>query len=100
MWNAYPSGSASKVKAAIGGNVDAAWIANTCTIRISKCFNAAGVPIPRNHDGLTTVRGGDNLRYAFRVREFRAFLEETYGAATRTISREAGGMALVHGSAS
>lgn len=93
MWNAYPSGSAAAVKARIGGNVDASWIANTCTIRISRCFNAAGALIPRSHPGLATVRGADNLRYAFRVREFRDFLASVYGAPAKVSTREAGGIA-------
>lgn len=94
LWDAYPHGNAAAVKATIGGNVDASWISNTCTIRISRCFNAAGHPLPRNHAGLTTVRGGDDLRYAFRVREFVKFMNEVYGppavvvTAERGISRE------------
>ena len=84
LWNAYPSGLAADVKREIGGNVDADWISNTCTIRISRCFNRAGAPIPGGLDYLNTVRGGDGMRYAFRVREFSRYLERVYGAPSVT----------------
>jgi len=85
---AYPNYRDSRfVKQLIGGAVDDTgqgpdkeWIGNTCTIRISRALNGAGAAIPRSFHGLTTIRGGDGLRYAFRVREFFPFMEGTYGA--------------------
>ncbi len=79
LWAAYPHGTAAEVKALIDGNVNAEWITNTCAIRVSRSFNYAGHPIPMDHDGLNTVRGGDDLRYAFRVLEFGKFLNRKYG---------------------
>lgn len=84
MWNQYPTGSSSAVKSRIGGNVNGGWIANTCVIRVSYCFNKCGDPIPANHAGLLTVRGGDGRRYALRVAEFKPFLEKRYRKATIT----------------
>ncbi len=80
MWNMYPypKGSSDRVKALIGGKVDADWITNTCTIRISRCFNYSGFPIPK-FDGLNSVSGGDRLQYAYRVREFTRYLKAVYG---------------------
>jgi hypothetical protein len=75
LWNHYPHGDASAVKRRIGGNVNLAWVTNTCVIRISYAFNKAGALIPNNVPGLSTIRGGDGKRYAYRVAEFRRFLE-------------------------
>jgi hypothetical protein len=62
------------VKQTIGGAVNASWITNTCVIRVSRAFNGAGANIPGNIPGLSTVRGGDGKRYAYRVAEFHRFL--------------------------
>ncbi len=78
MWNKYPLGNASEVKQAIGGNVDAGYITNTCVVRVSYCFNYAGQAIPASHPGLVTVRGADNKRYALRVREFDQYLRSQF----------------------
>ncbi|MCX4246496.1 type VI secretion system amidase effector protein Tae4 [Paraliomyxa miuraensis] len=80
MWAHFPAGSAAAVKAKIGGNVNMGWVTNTCVIRVSYCFNKAGDPIPGTYPGLTTARGGDGMRYAFRVSEFKPFLEHKYKA--------------------
>lgn len=84
MWNAYPNPGepGEAAKRTIGGNVDADWITNTCVVRISRAFNSANHRIPRTRRGLTTVSGADGLRYAFRVKEFRRYLEEVYGPPT------------------
>ncbi len=68
MWNEYPLGEAAAVKKRIGGNVDADWIANTCVVRVSRAFNYSGNRIPNGRASLVTVKGGDQLRYAFRLR--------------------------------
>ena len=78
MWSVYPTGSSTAVKKKIGGNVDAGYIANTCVIRVSYCFNACREPIPGSFGGLLTVRGGDGKRYALRVKEFKEFLQSKY----------------------
>jgi hypothetical protein len=80
LWANYPLGSSEEVKRKIGGNVNASWITNTCVIRISYAFNKSMAPIPNGWAGLTTVKGGDGKRYAFRVREFQPFLTGKYGA--------------------
>ncbi len=84
LWNAYPQGSADEIKKLIGGGVAGDWVTNTCAIRMSRAFNYADNPIPKGHklpDGskLNTTFGGDKKRYAFRVAEFRKYLEELYG---------------------
>ncbi len=81
MWDAYPypNGEADQVKQAIGGQVEANWITNTCVIRVSRSFNYAGHPIPDDHHGLNTITGADGLRYAFRVQEFYRYLLNAYG---------------------
>lgn len=82
MWDAYPNpgGTAAAAKATIGGGADRDWIRNTCVIRISRSFNAAGHSIPgRANDDLATVVGADGNHYALRVREFRAYLSSKYG---------------------
>ena len=62
----------------IGGNVNLGWVTNTCVIRISYCFNKTGFLIPNGLPGLSTARGGDGKRYAYRVKEFKPFLEQRY----------------------
>jgi hypothetical protein len=90
LWNAYPNGEADEVKKLIGGAVNADWITNTCTIRLSRAFNYAGTDwrIPygykyanqaANPKVLNTVKGADGLRYAFRVAEFLKYLKEKFG---------------------
>jgi hypothetical protein len=80
----FPALKAAEVKKLIGGNVDADYITNCCTIRTSRALNGAGAPIPKSHPGLTTVRGADGKRYALRVKEFRVYMRETYGPPTLT----------------
>lgn len=83
LWAEYPDyqsyPDSAEVKKAIGGAVDAAWITNTCAIRLSRTLNYNGIPVPRRFAGLATVRGGDGKRYAFRVREMRAWLLHALG---------------------
>lgn len=81
MWNAYPApaGNTEEAKKMIGGEVDAAWLSNTCTVRVSRCMNYGGHPVPAGLPSLTTVRGADNLRYAIRVEEMRKWLTSAYG---------------------
>ncbi|MBI4703192.1 MAG: hypothetical protein HY744_18910 [Deltaproteobacteria bacterium] len=75
----YPNGTSGEAKALVGGNANADWITNTCVIRICRALNYAGSPIPGGQAGLTTVRGGDGMRYAFRVSEFKKYMVHAYG---------------------
>ncbi|MEW4571363.1 type VI secretion system amidase effector protein Tae4 [Tautonia sp. JC769] len=73
----YPDSGA--VKTLIGGGVDAAYITNTCAIRLSRGLNESGVPLPAHRNGLLTVRGGDSKYYALRVAEMRTWLPLVLG---------------------
>lgn len=82
MWDAYPNpgGSAEAAKHTIGGQALAETIQNTCVLRISRCFNYSGQPIPNSPgDEILTIRGGDGLNYALRVREFLRYMRRKYG---------------------
>jgi hypothetical protein len=82
MWDAYPNpgGSAEAAKHTIGGQAVAESIDNTCVIRLCRAFNYSGNPIPRSStDEIVTIRGGDGLNYALRVREFTRYLRRKYG---------------------
>jgi hypothetical protein len=86
MWDAYPNpgGSAEAAKRTIGGQALAVTIQNTCVLRMSRCFNYSGHPIPNSpSDEILTVRGGDDLHYALRVREFIRYLGRKYGPPSR-----------------
>lgn len=80
MWDEYPRGTSDEVKKRIGGNVDAAWITNTCVIRVCRSLNYAGHPVPVKHPGFATLKGGDGKRYGFRVRELKVYLRGVHGA--------------------
>lgn len=95
MWDAYPNGTADEVKAQIGGAINAAWITNTCAIRLSYCFNYAGTPVGAeagNSKGKPrlVITGGDKKRYILRVREFNTWLLENYGKPTYKVKKERG----------
>ena len=75
-YGTYPNSAA--VKKDIGGAVDAAWIVNTCAIRMSRGLNYSGVPIPANFAGLLTVMGSDAKHYAIRVAEMRKWLPSSH----------------------
>ena len=82
MWNAYPNpgGSAQEAKRTIGGGANAAYITNTCVIRLSRSFNYSGNTIPgRRGDEIVTVRGADRKHYALRVAEFTRYMKRRYG---------------------
>jgi len=90
MWSTYPTGTSDEVKRKIGGGVNGDWVDNTCVIRVSHSFNEAGAPIPNNYPGLTTTFGANRKRYAFRVTEFKRYLERVYSPAdVRGTSRSA-----------
>ena len=87
LWANYPRGSAAEVKKLIGGNVNVDWIQNTCTIRMSRAFNYASDPIPAKYPGLNVVSGADKKWYAYRVAEFRKYLEAKYGMASIDVKK-------------
>ena len=88
MWDNYPDErDSTKVKKLIGGRVDASWITNTCTIRLSRAFNYAGDPIEKGLAGLNAVSGADGKWYAFRVREMEKYLRAKYGAPKLKLQR-------------
>lgn len=91
MWDEYPMGTADEVKARIGGAVNAAWITNTCVVRLSRSLNYAGFPLPVRHPTLATLKGGDDKRYGFRVRELKAYLRAVYGPPDVTHAYEGDG---------
>ena len=78
LWDNYPNGEPAAVKAVIGGHVDAAWITNTCVVRMCYALNHSGAPI-HSAAGLTTIRGGDGFVYGFRVSEFKRYMTDVYG---------------------
>jgi Type VI secretion system (T6SS), amidase effector protein 4/Putative peptidoglycan binding domain len=82
MWDAYPNpgGPAEAAKHTIGGQAANERIDNTCVLRISRAFNYSGNPIPRSStDEIMTIKGGDGLNYALRVREFTRYMKRKYG---------------------
>lgn len=82
MWDAYPNpgGSAEAAKRTVGGQALAETIQNTCVLRMSRSFNYSGHAIPNSpNDEILTIRGGDGLHYALRVREFVRYLRRKYG---------------------
>ena len=70
-------------KRLVGGHVDDTggkeWLTDTCTLRLSRAFNYAGVPIPRHTPGLRTATGRDRLNYAFAVAEFKNWVLTRFG---------------------
>ena len=94
MWPEYPDyiyyPSSAQVKKDIGGAVDAAWITNTCAVRLSRGLNYSGAKVPSGFAGMSTVKGGDGLRYAFRVREMRKWLEFAFGKPVIDIRKKRG----------
>lgn len=89
MWNAYPApgGTADEAKAMIGGDAAGNWLTNTCVIRVSRALNYAGHPLPQGFPGLSTVRGADGMRYAFRVEELRKYLTHVHGPPDFAVER-------------
>lgn len=52
---------------------------DTCTLRMSRAFNYAGLPIPANDPALHTVKGSDHLNYAFRMQELHQWMLRHFG---------------------
>ncbi len=78
----YPHEGGPEVpKTLIGGEVNSAWITDTCAIRMSRALNYSGFPIPAGHRGLYVVSGGDKKHYALRVAELKTWLQTVLGPA-------------------
>lgn len=89
LFRNYPLGSPEAVKELIGGYVNRPSVVNTCVIRLSRSLNYADALLPRKwYKGvkLITLRGGDNKRYAVRVREMKRYLKAKYGRADLIVS--------------
>jgi len=86
LWAEYPHGTADAVKQLIGGNINLGWVTNTCVIRVSRALNYAGDPIPGDMPGVSTARGGDGMRYAYRVSEFKEYMNQRYGPPSLTLA--------------
>jgi hypothetical protein len=91
MSSNYPTGTADEVKTAVGGNVNAGWITNTCVVRVSKALNYGGDPVVYM-PGVLTVSGSDKKRYALRVKEFRVYMTTRYGKASVVVKKGANGL--------
>jgi hypothetical protein len=89
LWDAYPEGEADFVKSEIGGSVNAAWVENTCPIRLSRSLNYSGHPVLANPH-LLTLRGADKKQYAFRLSEFMGYLKQSFGHPTISVTRTPG----------
>mgnify|MGYP001336248637 CR=1 FL=1 len=83
-WSNFPSGTAEDVKKQIGGKVDAAWINNTCAIRMSRVMNYAGFPI--SYQKGKTISGADKMWYYFRIKDLKPFIESQLGAPDYTFA--------------
>jgi hypothetical protein len=84
LWANYPGGEADEVKKHIGGGINADYITNTCTIRISRALNMGGYPLAlpftlKNGEKMVTVSGAKGERYAIRVAEFREYALKMFG---------------------
>jgi Type VI secretion system (T6SS), amidase effector protein 4 len=80
--NNYPDDpSSDAVKQAIGGHVNADWVANTCAIRMSRAFNYSGIKIKHHdHPFMATISGADGNWYAYRMLEMRRWIQANFGA--------------------
>jgi hypothetical protein len=81
-----------EVKKLIGGAVNAAWITNTCAIRMSRALNYSGMPLPAHFPGMNTIAGGDHKRYAFRMQELKLWVAHKFGKPTIDLSNPARGI--------
>lgn len=94
LWEAYPDYSyypdSKQLILDLLGKDTASWIGgNSCTIRLSRGLNYCGLAV-QPHKGLTTVRGLDGKRYAFRVRETRPYLVYKYGQPDFNVTKKRG----------
>ena len=94
----YPGSqySSAQVRELIKGEIQghSPTLINTCVIRMSRAFNYANsgslFDIPQSYPGMLTFKGGDNLNYAIRVREFYIYLKNHYHKPSFTLKRHGG----------
>ena len=82
LWNEYPDYlgyTSEEVRRMIGGQVNAAWLTNTCAIRLSRTLNYNDLKLPASFPDFHYVLGADGLRYCYRVREIRRWLMHKIG---------------------
>lgn len=70
-----------EVKKLIGGELDHPDYVNACVMRLTRCLNLGGRPVPRPAAGMIVKKGGDGFWYGVRVPECRKYLTLTYGPA-------------------
>jgi len=75
------------VKQQIGGHVNAAWITNTCAVRLSRALNYSGFPLPGNFAGMQVVSGADKKYYAYRMQELKRWLAFRLGPPTLEVKK-------------
>jgi hypothetical protein len=94
FWLEYPDygtyPDSAVVKKEIGGSVDAAYINNTCAVRLSRGLNYSGLAVPGNFAGLMVVKGADAKFYALRVAEMRKWLPTVLGTPDFDHSKKSG----------
>lgn len=74
----------------IGGDARDRDITNTCTIRLSYAMNGAGAPVPRVWDDITNRRGKNRKYLIIRVKNFRTWMEHTFGKPDYDFQKKAG----------
>jgi hypothetical protein len=74
----------------IGGETKDRDITNTCTIRLSHAMNASGAPIPRVWDDIVNRRGKNKKYYIIRVKNFRTWMEHTFGKPDHDFQKKTG----------
>ena len=79
MLKQFPRLQSPAVKKLIGGELDNPDYVNACVMRLSRCLNFSGHPVPRAAGGMIVKKGADGLWYGVRVPEFRQYLTRTYG---------------------
>ncbi len=86
-WN-YPTPEAARKL--IGGEALDSDITNTCTIRLSHAMNATGAPVPRRWETVTNRKGANGKYYIIRVKNFRTWMEHTFGKPDQDFSKKTG----------
>ena len=77
----YPhDGGPDVPKKLIGGHVDAAWITDTCAIRMSRALNYSNFHIPGpGHSGMSVISGKDHMWYALNHAQLRDWIHQVAG---------------------
>jgi hypothetical protein len=104
LWECYPHGEANEVKKHLGGQIDADWITNTCTIRISRALICANRPLQlpfklSTGKDLLAVPGAPFRKtpkpmYSIRVKEFSEYARAKFGKPSLTFANTGDGGAI------